>query len=238
MTTILEYPRDWYDFATGSFFLSSINTSSSSPFTGRRSITGPNSQLWRVKVTLAPQEPELWMAMEGFIAELAGQAGLLRFADFAKLLPQRDMAVDPDSEPWSDGTFFDDGSGWASGLLAPSIFATAAASRGDTGFSVGGLPVSESRVLRRGDNIEIRRNGIWDETPSLHILIRDVGTDASGETRLEFRPALRKGIAAGDMVVLTYPMSVFRMIDDAQGQVERTPYLRGDLGFELIEAIV
>lgn len=238
MPSIIQFPTDWYRFSSGSFFLSTINFKSVSPWTGRQSISGPNSQLWQAEVTFSIQTRDQWMPLEGMLAQLAGQSGLLRFGDFAKRIPQRDMESDTQSEAWSDSTFFSDGSGWVSGLLPPFIWASEIAARGATSIVVSGLPVSEPRVLRRGDNFEHRPNGIPDATPRFHMVTRDAPTDANGKTRLEFLPPLRGGVAAGDMIVLTDPMSVFRLADDNQGVVTRTPPHFGDVGIKLVEAII
>lgn len=40
------------------------------------------------------------------------------------------------------------------------------------------------------------------------------------------------------MIVLTDPMSVFRLADDNQGVVTRTPPHFGDVGIKLVEAII
>lgn len=235
---IIQFPVDWYSFSSGSFFLSTINFKSVSPWTGRQSISGPNSQLWQAEVTFSMQARQQWAAIEGMLAQLAGQAGLLRFGDFGKRRPLRDLEAAGVSSPWSDSTFFSDGTGWVDDLLPPFIYATEIAARGATSIVVGGLPESEARVLRRGDNFEHRPNGIPDATPRFHIVTRDAPTDADGKTRVEFLPPLRGGVAAGDMIVLTDPMSVFRLADDNQGVVTRTSPDFGDLGFKLIEAIV
>ncbi len=238
MSGIIQFPTDWYRFTSGSFFLSTLNFKSVSPWSGRQSISGPNSQLWQAEVTFAIQERSQWIPLEGMLAQLAGQSGLLRFGDFAKRIPQRDMEAEPGSQPWSDSTFFSDGSGFIEGLLPPFIWATAVANRGETSIMVGGLPASEARVLRRGDNFEHQPNGAYDETPRFHILTRDAPTDADGKTRLQFRPPLRGGVAAGDKIVLTDPMCTFRLGDDNQGVVTRTAPYFGDLGIKMVEAIV
>lgn len=238
MPGIIQFPVEWYYFTSGSFFLSTINFKSVSPWTGRQSISGPNSQLWQAEVTFGVQSRDQWMPLEGMLAQLAGQSGLLRFGDFAKRIPQRDLESVEGSAAWSDGTFFTDGSGWLDGMLPPSIYATESAARGATSLEVGGLPASEAKVLRRGDNFEHRPNGIPDATPRFHMVTRDAPTDANGKTRLEFLPPLRGGVATGDQIVLTDPMSVFRLADDNQGVVTRTPPHFGDVSIQLVEAII
>ena len=106
------------------------------------------------------------------------------------------------SEPWSDDTFFDDGTGWRSGPLPSTVDLYEGAAARATSVVIEGLPANTARCLRRGDLFEIRRNGVADYTPSLHRVIRDCPTDATGKTRVDFVPPLRKGVAAHDMIVL------------------------------------
>lgn len=235
---IMEWPRGWYQFASGSFTLTSKNLLSQNPFTQRLSVAGPTSQFFQVKVQLGTQDEDVWMGMEGFFAEAGGSKGIIRLADFSRLTPQFNRELSSVRTGWTDGTFWSDGSGWQNGSLPTFITVAEAASKGATSVVVTGLPISTARVLRRGDDVEFRRNGIPDETPSLHRIIRDAPTDASGRTLIEFRPGLRKGVALGDMVVLDYPMGNFRLTDDNQAVVERTPPNFGDLGFQLIEALI
>lgn len=237
MPRLMEWPQAWYQFASGSFTLTSKNLLSQNPFTQRLSVSGPTSQFFQVKVQISDRDESVWMGMEGFFAEAGGSAGIIRISDFSRLTPQFNRDVSGRS-PWSDGTFWADGTGWQNGRLPAFITVAEAAPKGATSVVVTGLPLSTARVLRRGDDVEFRRNGIPDETPSLHRIIRDAPTDALGRTRIEFRPGLRKAVALGDMVVLDYPMGNFRLTDDSQAVVERTPPNFGDLGFQLIEALI
>lgn len=234
---LMEWPRAWYQVASGSFALTSKNLIAQNPFTQRISVSGPISQYFIAKLQLTPQGPEHWLAMEGFFAEAGGVAGTIRMSDFARLTPQFNLEIAGVS-PWSDGTFWTDGTGWQNGKLPTFISVAEPAGKGATSVIVQGLPASTARVLRRGDDVEFRRNGVADETPSLHRIVRDAATNADGKCRIEFRPGLRKGVALSDMVVLDYPMGNFRLVDDSQAIVSRTPPYFGDLSFQLIEALV
>lgn len=235
---ILTYPCEWYKFASNSFHLVSRNFMSTSPWTGRRGASGPMSQLWSVKITLTTQRQMDWKQIEAFFAELGGQSGRLWMFDWQKMRPQRDLETAGVVSPWDDDSLFDDGSGWTNGFLPAAIHVVNGAARGETSFVAGGLPEDVTRALRRGDNFEIRRNGVADGVPSLHMLVRDIHSNANGEALLTFRPSLRKDIAPGDMIVLRRPQGVFRLASDDQGGVERHIPNHGDLGFELIEAII
>lgn len=239
MTMIYEWPLDWYKATAATFYLQSRSQSSSRPWLGGKSVYGPHAQIWVCKMTISEQE---WdgrgQAMSAFFSRLDGQAGLMRIGHVARLIPQWDRVTATTVQPWSDGTFFDDGTGWESGTLPPLVHVAEAASRGARYIVVGGLPVSSSRVLRRGDLFEIRPNGVASESPNLYEVQFDAPTNSSGATGIEIRPALRQSIAAGDTIVLRNPTSVFRVVDDDQGAVEVTPPMRSNFGFTLVEAIV
>lgn len=235
---VYQWPLEWLMATSARFNLRSFSQSSMSPWSQSRSVYGPHAQYWMCEMSITPQQQEIWRPMAGFIAALDGTARLIRIADVTRLVPQRDLESTAIVEPWSDGTFFDDGSGWISGLLPETIYLVDAADRGDISVVVGGLPVSAARVLRRGDLFEIRPNGIPATTPHLYMCITDAPTDADGETRLDIRPQLRSGVAAGDMVVLKNPHSVFRLADDEQGFLEITVPSIAHFGLKLIEAVV
>lgn len=237
MPDIWSWHFDWWRATSSTVRLRASSQVSRSPWTGRRNVYGPHVQVWVARVTLTEAEAPLWFELDAFVSRLGGQGGLIRIGDFARTRPQRDIDAATSSERFSDGTFFDDGSGFLSGPLPPTIHVTAAAAKGAGALQVGGLPASESRVLRRGDLIEIRRNGIADATASLHMVLADAPTDAAGKTLLALAPALRAGVAVGDAVALDHPTSVFQLADDEQGGFEVTPPNVGNMGFTLIEYI-
>ena len=190
---------------------------------------------------MVPMEKPSWMPIEALIGELGGQAGLLRIGDVARLQPQRNYESEGTIVGFTDGTFFDDGTGFNSVALPSTIIVTGVdgALKGTTQVQVGGgLPVNSTRVLRRNDLFEARPNGNYDATPQLYMITRDVNTDANGDTLLTFRPALRKGLQFGDTIVLKYPQTVFRLMDDEQGIIERSSPTMGNGSFKLVEAIV
>lgn len=194
--------------------------------------------MWQAEVSFSIQTLDQWAPLEGLLAQLAGQSGLLRFGDFAKRVPQRDMESASSAQPWSDSTFFSDGTGFIEGFLPPFIWAADGSAERSRSIVVGGLPASEARVLRRGDNFEHRPGGVYDCTPRMHIITRDAHTNSDGQTRIEFLPPLRGGVAGGDQIVLTDPMTTMRLADDNQGVVTRTPPNFGDVDIKLVEAIV
>lgn len=236
MTDVYEFPREWYQFAQISFQLRSASQASPRPWAGGNSIYGPHAQVWIPKF-VATERDTGWREREAFFSRLGGQAGLLRIGDPSRHTLQYNIEVQSSSENFSDGFGFSDGTAFVSGLMPPTAHLIAAASRGDNAIRIGGLLESTSRALRRGDLLEIRPNGIAGIVPHLYQVMVDGHTNSIGETGIEIRPRLRKAVAAGDMVVLSYPTSVFHLIDDSQAEMEITPPYIANFGFSLIEAI-
>lgn len=237
MTEIYEFPREWYQFLKLSFQLRSASQVSPRPWAGGNSIYGPHVQLWMPKLTASQIVGDGWQARDAFFSRLGGQAGLLRVSDPSRVAPQYNIEQIATAETFSDGERFSDGTGFVSGLLPPTAHLIASADRGGNAIQIGGLLASTSRALRRGDLLEIRPNGIATAVPHLYQVMVDGSTNSAGATGVEIRPRLRRAVAAGDMVVLSYPTSVFHLIDDSQGEIEiDAPYLANH-GFSLIEAI-
>lgn len=238
MTVVYQWPKEWYVFTQQSFPLRSKSQVSSRPWAGGNSIFGPHAQLWMPTMSGVVKEKYEWQNISAFISRLGGQAGLLRIGHSIRLRPQYSRANAPGSRStWSDGSSFTDGSGFSSGLLPPTAYVSAPASRGDNNVQIGGLPASIPNVLRPGDLLEFRPNGIADSTPRLHEVVVPGSTDASGKTGVEIRPLLRGGLGVGDMVVLDHPTSVFHLVDDDQGDMQTSVPNMGTFGFSLIEAI-
>lgn len=237
MSDIYEFPREWYSFLKISFPLRSNSQVSAMPWSGGNSVYGPHAQLWLPKLAAAQIVGDGWQERSAFFARLGGQAGLLRMSDPARVAPQYNTSIAQSLQPWSDGSTFADGSQWLSGMVPPTVFVATAAARGSLTLQLGGLPLSTSRVLRRGDLLEIRPNGIQAAFPHLYEIMVEGSTDTTGKTGVEIRPRLRADIAAGDMAVLGWPTSVFRLVDDSQGEIELSAPNFANHGFSLVEAL-
>lgn len=237
MTNVYTFPKEWYNFTTQTFPLRPRSQASSRPWAGGNSIYGPHAQVWMPQFSGIVKDKFLWQQVSAFFSRLGGQAGLLRMSHCLRLRPQYNREAVGQAVGFSDGSHFTDGSGFLSGLLPPTAFVSVAAARGDINVQIGGLPVSISSALRRGDLIEFRPNGIADNVPRLHEVMVPGSTNTSGQTGVEIRPPLRTGLAAGDMAVLEMASSVFHLVDDQQGDVTMTVASQGTFGFSLIEAI-
>lgn len=238
MTDIIEWPRAWWGVVTCKFQLLPRSQSSQSPWTMRQHVFGPHVQYWSAELTLPAMSSSDLAAREAIVEMLGGISGLLRMGHPFRTQPMFNEDVIADSQAWSDGTFFEDGSGWVNGLLPPTVFVGDEAAYGDTSVFVSGLPALTNRALRRGDLVEFKRNGIADETPSLHRVVRDSSTNSSGQTGIEIVPPLRKGLAIGDEVSLTYPTTVFRLASNDAGAGMRDLSWTGNMQINLVEALL
>lgn len=240
MTEIYSFPQEWWHFTTVAFQLRSASQVSSRPWAGGNSIYGPHIQIWMPKLTASIQDIDTWPQMDAFFSRLGGQAGLIRMGDPSRTRPKYNRDLIPGGATFSDGSGFTDGTGFSSSLLPPTCFLYSAAARGDKSIVIGGLPASiasPTPALARGDLFEIRPNGIASATPNLYQIMVDGPTDSSGRAGVEIRPPLRQAVAAGDMVVLDHPTSVFHLIDDGQAEMQITAPVLANFGFSLIEAI-
>lgn len=238
MTTVYTFPQSWYEKVTtnSSFYLRPRSLSASRPWLGGDSVYGPHAQPWVCSITLPKRTSDIWMPMSAFFSRTDGRAGLIRIGDPARLRLQYDREVATGSVPFSDGTFFADDSGWEDGPLPATLTIAAAASRGDNSVVLGGLPVSRSRILRRGDLFEVMPAGIQTAFPNLYEAMADCDSDSAGKTGVEIRPRLRMDLAVIDVVSVRGATSVFQCVDDDQGKVSVSAPLFGEMTFSLIEA--
>lgn len=236
--TIWTFPSELERFTSISFSLNHITSASPMSYLGATAATKPFAQFWSAKLTLTQMQwDDGGQEAAAFFERLAGRGGVLRMGDPMRRIPLRDRLIMADKEQFSDGTWFSDASGFVDGLLPDFVTLDQAASKGATYIVLRGLPASETKLLRRGDLIEIRPNGIPVEGPSLHSVHSIGNSDASGKSGIEISPPLRRGFAAGDMVVLKNATSVFHVTDDQQGMPEVSIPSMTAIGFNLIEAL-
>lgn len=234
---ILDWPANLSSVTARTFRLTSRNLQSTSLLTREVTPAGPTVQRFVAALSFPPRDQAEWRQADGLLTSLRGMSGLLRLGDPAKKEPLFNSTVTETAETWDDLTTWDDGAGWSSGKLPAFVAAKDAASRGERSVVLQSLPVSTIAVLRPGDLFEIRTNGIPAEHGHLYLVTRQANTDTNGETRVTFEPGLRTGVAPGDMVVLTEPKTVFRLIDDEQGEIEVDNTFIGQMGLSLIEVL-
>lgn len=234
--TIWEWPKEWRGTLDSQFTLQAASLSLRSPFTGQVIPYGPQVQRFVAKLTFPTMKPQHHRRAQGFISRLRGINGALRMVDYHRMKPAYDQfVVTPTVENWSDGHAFTDGKGWVSGYLPPFIVCDEAADEGADSLVVRGLPESIAGVMGLGDLFEVRPNGIPANHGHLYEVVTDARSDANGKSRLYCEPGLRKAVAAGDMIVLRYPTSVFRLASDQEGAISRGLASLGNMGLSLEE---
>ena len=119
----------------------------------------------------------------------------------------------------------------------PEVFVYSAAARAANYIVLGGFPVSTANILRSGDLLQIKPNGIAGSVPHLYEVRVGGSSDSSGRIGVSLNVRLRQAVAAGDVVGLRYASTLFRLADDTQGEVEDTGAGVGSVGFTLVEAL-
>ncbi len=236
---ILTFPVEWYpEIETQSFALRSLNQVAARPWRGAgAAISGPHTQLYVSDVSFRPMRDPLLQDMDSFFARLKGRANALRLADAKRVAPWYDRNITASSVGFSDGSLFDDGTGFANGLLPPNVFVAEAAARGANYIVLGGFPASTANVIRRGDPFEIMPNGVPAAYPHRYEAMISSSSDSSGRVGLEIGPLLRVGVAAGDQVSLRYAASLFRLVSDSEGESQTGGAGIGTRSFKAIEAL-
>ena len=240
--TIWTWPKEWRATTQSQFYLAPSSLSSRSPYTGQLKAYGPQVQAWTAKLTFPTMKPEsermAWRQVQAFITRLRGITGSLRIVDYHRMKCAYDQfKVDPVEQSWSDGPNFTDGHGWVDGFLPPYVEADEAADEGATSLVLRSLPASIKNISSMGDLFEVRPNGIPASHSHLYDMVANVSTDADGKTRIYLEAGLRKGVAAGDMIVLRYPTGVFRLSSDQEGVISRGIANVGDMGMSLSEVL-
>jgi hypothetical protein len=232
---IYDWPLEWYKFTSATFRLQSRSQVTPRTFTGGKTVLGPHSQLWVSQLAFNPNErwDDDGQAVSAFFSRLEGQAGLIRIGHVARITAQLNRLTAATPEQFSDGTGFTDGTSIVVKPVPPVCTLAAAASRGDNYIVLGSLPASQSKLLRKGDLIELRPNGVWSRMPSLHEVMVPGSTDADGKTGVEIRPRLSQGYAFGDMAVLDDARAIFKLVDDDQGVPIINPPDFASLSFNL-----
>lgn len=243
--TVYDFPTEWYDLLVRQKFnLRSINQAAPTTWNGTSAaISGPHTQLWISEMTFAPladhMRPDLGPVLQdigAFFARLRGRSGVLRMSHMKRLRPWFDRSLIAATSRFTDGSSFTDGSGFASGYLPPEVFLASAATAGARYIVLGGFPVSTSNVLRRGDLLQIKPNGIPGTVPHLYVPMFGGGSNSAGQVGVAIEPGLRQGVAAGDVVELRNAASLFRLADDSQFDIEDSG-AESTCGGSLVEAL-
>jgi hypothetical protein len=243
--TVWSLPRSMRAVVQSTFYLSSSAIESASPFTGQRVPYGPMLQVFIADlrppaapgVAQAREGQASWREWQGFITRLRGTSGRVRIMDYYRMRPAYDLLHAATASQWADGDLWFNGQPWMEGALPPFVTLDEAAVAGADSLVLRGLPANVESALSPADLFELRPNGIPTETGNLYEVVHVARTTPDGKARVYMQPPLRQGFAAGDMAVLRYPTSVFRLADRDQGVVSRSIGNIGNVGLRLIEEV-
>lgn len=207
----------------GNFRVTSLSTISVSPYSGA-SIAMSLGQIWAASITWDGNDRKSTIEIQTFISKLEGPVNPVRIHDWWRLFPVQLTAQG--FNPWSDGTFFDDGSGWAASGYSPLV--SAFADRGAKTISTDAWPVS-TKVMKRGDIFGV--NGFMYEVTI------DAKSDAAGATSLTFQPGLRESVADGDFIRLYRVNCRMRLMSDAEAAINRSLSLGNPFTLSFMEFV-
>lgn len=161
----------------------------------------PGADLWDMTVTMPPLSDANAADWEGFLAELRGMLNVFQMGD-----PRRKHPLGPAlGVPLC-----------ASGNLTSS-----------TNLLTGGWAVSTSRILKRGDMLQVGYR--------LHRVCETVSSDGSGNCTIPVWPSLREVPTIGDPVILNNPVGLWRLADNRRNS-QASKLRFGSLSFRAIEA--
>lgn len=204
---VVSWPSNDWAPMSGKFRVQPVSTQSRSPYTGAVKAL-KLAQIWVADLTWNNHDLQDTFALQAFLESLDGPSTPIRLFDWWRRKPYL-MSV-AGSEPWSDATFFTDGTGWGSMAIAPVT--KYAYERGAQIMVLENLPVSLAAMVP-GDLFEIP-NIDTSQQGFLHTVMRNVTADASGEASIHFRPGLRAGVEVGTGLKLFTPRGTFRMTSD------------------------
>lgn len=235
MTDLPEYrwPRDLLPNAVQMDWQAFMLTSKM-PLRGSRRTSGPIVEVWEAKFTYRDLIGSAkWGPIRGFLGRLRGSAGIVRIHDPARFLPRGVAAginmttrlENLPTAPFSDGTWFSDGTGWTDAATAGTIAATAPVKA--EWIKVGGLVPSQTLSIGASDLLEIGGR--------LYEALIDAPSDAAGCALIQIGPRLRAPALPGDRVEFAYPSSPFQLVDKRPTMEVRGGGARTDFGLDLVE---
>lgn len=238
--TIYTFDPAWYEqIVTQKFVMVTPTQSSNRMWGGGIRVSNPYAHFYTNDITFAPMHinEALYQDVSAFFARLKGRSNVIRIGHASRLMPYRDRNTIATTATFSDGSTFTDGSGFANGLLPPSVYVAEAAARGATYLVLGGFPASTADVLRRGDRLEVKPNGIPAAFPHMYEPEYGGSSDASGLVGFDLNRPLNAAVAAGDEVSLRNPTTLFHKATDREFEPQESDGAIANMGGSLVEAL-
>ena len=158
-----------------------------SPFSFSQQVYRHQGQAWEADISLPPMKREDAEVWVSFLLRLRGQYGTFLLGDPLGATPRGSAATTP-------GTPVVNGAGQTGDFL-----------------NITGLPTSTSNYLRAGDYIQLGTGS----SSTLHKVLEDVDTDASGNATLNLFPQVRTAPNNSATVTVEDCVGVFRLNDNA-----------------------
>jgi hypothetical protein len=181
---------------------------SQSPFTLKQQVISHSGQQWEADISLPPMTRDEGEDWVSFLVKLKGQQGTFLLGDPSGATPRGSAAT-------TAGTPVVNGAGQTGSSL-----------------TVDGLPVSVSGYLKAGDYIQLGTAS----SSTLHKVLNDVTTSASGEASFDIYPSIRTAPADGSSVTVSNAKGVFRLSSNETSWSISEVELFG-ISFSAVEAI-
>ncbi|WP_241963243.1 hypothetical protein [Paracoccus suum] len=202
---VIVWPAGLLRPVEGSFFIRNISRSGGVSLNGVEQVLTSTASWWEISLTLSREfDGERLKAFEAYISRMRGRQNV---AAIPLCDPYRYGAkVSPLQQPWSDGTYFSDGTGWVDGTASQPMTVVNAAGVGSR-FLTFKLTQPVRPALRLGDMFSI--NGFLYRVTS------------AGGNDIYFEPPLRQAIPAGQVIQTDPPVFYGRFATDDEGRRSR-----------------
>jgi hypothetical protein len=212
-----------------------------SPFTYRQQVFQYSGQRWSAAIDIAPVNREFGEPWVAFLLALNGPAGTFLLGDPLGAC-SRGLLGGPGGSTWfladgvwrSEGEWLDEVS-WdetADDIFFVDFLVDGPQAVGASEIDVKGLPISRNGVLKAGDYVQFGAAA----TATLHKVLLDVSSDASGEATLHIWPAMRRALVDEEPVVYENARGRFRLASNQQAW-SIANNLRYGISFEAVEVV-
>lgn len=161
---------------------------SQSPFTYSQQVIKHQGERWSASISLPPIRRDLAEPWVAFLLSLKGQYGTFLLGDPNCKTPQ--------------------------GTARTTLGTPVVNGNGQTGetLNIDGLPLSVANYLKAGDYLQLGSS----VTATLHKVLADVNTNASGQASIDLWPSVKVAPTDGDTVTLSNTVGRFRLSGNTQ----------------------
>lgn len=182
---------------------------SESPFTFKQQVIEHTGQRWEAEVSMPPMQRADAEQWISFLVSLAGVKGTFLLGDPSASTPRGSASTTP-------GTPVVNGAGQTGASL-----------------TIDGCPTSATGYLKAGDYIQLGGGS----SATLHKVLTDVNTDASGQASLDLWPYIRTAPADDATIIVSDAKGLFRLASNQTDWSINNASIYG-VTFPAIEAIV